>query len=92
MAEKKDDPLAVALKYERGADPAPRIAASGKGRMAEQMIKIAREAGVEIRKDTELAKILSTLEVDALIPFEAYAAVAEILAYVYRKNAEMRSG
>lgn len=78
--------IAIALKYERGKDPAPRMAAKGRGYMAEQIIAIAREHGIEVREDRDLAKVLSALEVDSLIPMEAYVAVADILSYVYRAN------
>lgn len=79
--------LAVALKYDQSNDPAPRVVASGKGEIAEQMIAIAREHGITIHRDEELVQILSVLDIDTLIPLEAYAAVAEILAYIYKKNA-----
>lgn len=78
---------AVALEYDHAQDPAPRIVASGKGPIAEQIIAIAKEHGITIHEDAELAQILSVLEVDSLIPLEAYTAVAEILAYIYKKNA-----
>ena len=44
-----------------------------------------------MREDAELADILSLIDVDSEIPLEAFAAVAEILAYVYRANANMPS-
>lgn len=78
--------LAVALAYARGEDKAPKVAAKGKGHMAETIIALAKEHHIEIRQDSDLASLLSKLEVDALIPLEAYAAVAEILAYVYKAN------
>jgi flagellar biosynthesis protein len=84
------DRLAVALKYEQGKDDAPRIAAKGKGYIAEQIIALAKEHGVEIKEDADLAVLLSKLDLDAPIPFEAYAAVAEILAYVYKANDRMK--
>lgn len=77
---------AVALTYERGQDPAPRIVASGKGAVAEQIVQLAFAHGIKVRSDAELVEILGLLEVDSLIPLEAYAAVAEILSYVYRAN------
>lgn len=80
--------VAIALKYERESGTAPRVVATGKDKIAEQIIALAEEHGVEIRQDKPLADILSTLDVDSLIPFEAYASVAEILSYIYRKNAE----
>ncbi|MBN8530616.1 MAG: EscU/YscU/HrcU family type III secretion system export apparatus switch protein [Alphaproteobacteria bacterium] len=78
---------AVALEYARGQDPAPKVVASGKGLIAEKIIEIAQAHGVKVREDADLVEILSTLEINAFIPLEAYAAVAEILSYVYRANA-----
>lgn len=80
---------AVALTYDTEKDSAPRITATGRGKIAEQIIAIAKEHGITIHKDKDLVEVLSVLEIDAIIPLEAYAAVAEILAYVYKKNASM---
>lgn len=82
--------LAVALTYDKDADPAPRIAAKGRGHIAEKIIALAQEHGIEIREDTDLAVLLAKLDLDTLIPVEAYAAVAEILAYVYETNDKMK--
>lgn len=84
------DKLAVALEYRKGKDAAPRLSAKGKGHIAEQIIAIARQHGIEIRQDSDLAVMLGKLEIDAPIPLEAYAAVAEILAYVYKANDKMK--
>ncbi len=77
---------AVALGYDMGADPAPKVLAKGEGEMAKQIIKIAKEHGIEIREDANLVEILSALELDEFIPLEAYAAVAEILRFIYGKQ------
>ncbi len=77
---------AVALKHDRGEGTAPHIVASGKGRAAEQIIELAFANGVKVRQDTDLTELLTQLDVDSPIPLEAYAAVAEILAYVYKAN------
>ncbi|MFO0389256.1 MAG: EscU/YscU/HrcU family type III secretion system export apparatus switch protein [Alphaproteobacteria bacterium] len=82
--------LAVALTYDKEKDAAPKLSAKGKGYMAEQIIAIARASGVEIRHDSDLATMLSKLDLDTPIPLEAYAAVAEILTYIYRKNDAMK--
>ncbi|MFD1627537.1 EscU/YscU/HrcU family type III secretion system export apparatus switch protein [Azospirillum griseum] len=79
-------PVAVALKYERGTQSLPRIVATGKGTVAEQILELAFANGVKVREDADLVEILSVMEVDSDIPVEAIAAVAEILAYVYRAN------
>ena len=82
---------AVALKRDKDTDGGvPRVVASGRGPLAEKILEIAKEHGVTIQQDSELVEVLEALEVDSLIPIEAYMAVAEIFAYVYRTNAEMR--
>lgn len=83
-----DKKIAVALEYDHGVSDAPKIVATGKDELAERIIAIAKESGIEIRKDQELAEILSVLEVDSLIPLETYSTVAEILSFIYRKNRE----
>lgn len=92
MAEEPDKkiPVAVALKYEAGKDMAPKVAAKGKGPIAESIIKIAEELGIAIREDASLVEILSKIDIDTVIPLEAYAAVAEILNFVYKTNARAR--
>lgn len=81
-------PIAVALTYDAAKDAAPRVSASGRGAIAEQILNIAFDHGVKVREDAPLAEILGMLDVDTLIPLEAYAAVAEILSYVYKANAQ----
>ncbi len=79
--------IAIAVKYERDKKEAPKIVATGKGAVAEQIMELAFAHGVKVREDADLAQLLSHLEVDSPIPLEAYTAVAEILAYVYKANA-----
>ena len=79
------DKLAVALAYDR-KESAPRVAAKGKGHIAETIIALAKQHGIEIREDRDLAGLLAKIDIDTPIPLEAYAAVAEILAYVYKAN------
>ena len=88
MAENDNKiPVAVALEYNELKGDAPIITASGKGSVAEQIINLAFAHGVKVREDAELVQVLEMLEVDSVIPVEAFAAVAEILAYVYKANA-----
>ncbi|KAA0597324.1 flagellar protein FhlB [Azospirillum lipoferum] len=79
-------PVAVALKYALGTETLPRIVATGKGTVAEQILELAFANGVKVREDADLVEILSAIEVDSDIPVEAIAAVAEVLAHVYRAN------
>jgi len=86
------DQVAVALSYEGVEDKAPEVVASGHGAVAEQILQIAFAEGVKVREDADLAQILSVLEVGREIPVEAFAAVAEILTYVYKANAKDMPG
>lgn len=79
-------PVAVALSYDPAEAGAPMVVASGKGAMAAQILELAFAHGVKVRSDPDLAQVLSAVEVDTVIPLEAFVAVAEILAYVYRAN------
>ena len=86
---KPDKPSrAVALRYERVKDGAPRVVAKGRGPVAETIIARAREHGVPLHEDASLAAALSALDLEAEIPLELYRAVAEVLAFIYRLNAK----
>lgn len=82
--------LAIALQYERGKNEVPFLSAKGKGYIANQIIELAKANNIAIRQDTDLANLLEKLDINTPIPLEAYAAVAEILAYVYKMNAKAR--
>jgi flagellar biosynthesis protein len=86
----EDPDLAVALSYITGSDAAPRVVAKGRGALAAQIVAIARDHGVEVRRDLDLAALLGALEVDSPIPVVAFAAVAEILAHLYRANRQLQ--
>ena len=77
---------AVAIAHEPEGSSVPRVVASGRGAVAEQILQIAFAHGVKVREDADLLEVLSQVDVDSEIPLEAFAAVAEILAYVYRVN------
>lgn len=77
-------PRAVALIYDGERMPAPTVSASGKGKLAERIIELAREHNIPIRQDAALAELLSQLDVGQIIPPELYPVVAEVLAFVYR--------
>ncbi len=70
---------------------APRVVASGRGAVAEQILQIAFERGVKVRTDSDLAEILAAVEVDSEIPLAALAGVAEILRYLYSTDARAQS-
>ena len=80
------DPMkrAVALKYEPGSGAAPVVVAKGRGAIAEKILELARTNGVAVREDPALVTVLSKLNVDQEIPPQLYAAVAAILAFLYK--------
>ncbi|MCL6635660.1 MAG: flagellar biosynthesis protein FlhB [Peptococcaceae bacterium] len=81
--------LAVALLYRQGETAAPKVVAKGAGRLAERIREIARENGVPVIENKEVARFLyQNVEVDQEIPSEVYQAVAQILALVYRLKAK----
>lgn len=87
----KDRQVAIALDHDPGDEEAPRVIAKGYGELAEKILRLAFENDVKVRKDPDLVQILSAVEVDCEIPVEAFAAVAEILTYVYSANERIRA-
>jgi flagellar biosynthetic protein FlhB len=76
--------FAVALKYD-GSHPAPIVVAKGQDLVAKQIRRIAEESDVPIVPDPPLARALhKSVEIGQMIPAELYAAVAQVLAFVYR--------
>lgn len=72
---------AVALSY-TAEDSVPKIVASGRGYLADQLIEQAKEAEIPIHQDSKLANTLSKLQVGEAIPSQLYEVVAEILVFV----------
>ncbi len=74
---------AVAIRYEED-NPAPFVLAKERGVLAERMVKIARDYGIEMVVDESLTDSLFMVESGSPIPESLYEAVAALLAYVYR--------
>lgn len=79
---------AVALGYQKERDNAPKVLAKGQNKIAQKIVEIAEAEGIEIHQDADLVEILKTVDIDAEIPVEAFAAVAEIISYIYKANAK----
>ncbi|CAG37213.1 EscU/YscU/HrcU family type III secretion system export apparatus switch protein [Desulfotalea psychrophila] len=77
---------AVALRYHQEEDRAPRVVASGKGIVAENIIETGEAAGVYIQEDRDMVELLAQIELNQEIPMELYGAVSEILSFVYKVN------
>ena len=77
---------AVALKYHAQKDTAPRVTATGKGKMAQRIIETAREHNIYVHNDPDLIEVLAQLDLQAEIPPQLYVVVAELLSFVYSLN------
>jgi flagellar biosynthetic protein FlhB len=81
---------AVALKYDEGSTGAPRVVAKGADLMAMRIRDAARGAEVPVLQAPVLARALyAHAEIDREIPVSLYAAVAQVLAYVYQLRAAL---
>ncbi len=92
MTSRKEYDKAVALRYKPGLEQAPRIIAAGKGKIAEKIIRIAKEHNIHVHNDPDLVEMLSELELNSEIPPELYVVVSEILVFVYSLNRKETSG
>lgn len=75
---------AVALKYDTEHDKAPRVAAKGRGHVAENILAAARQNTIPVYQNKSLVNMLMALEIDREIPPELYRTIAEVMAYIYR--------
>lgn len=73
--------VSAALRYT--GTGAPRVVAAGRGHIAATILETARDAGVPVHRDPELADALAGLALGADVPEELWAAVAEALAWAY---------
>ena len=78
--------VASAIGYS-AEDIAPRVLASGRGRDAQKIVAVAREAGVTVVEDPALAALLdATVKTGDIIPHWCWEATAKILAFVFAQR------
>jgi len=75
--------VAAALSYRDGM-AAPVVVARGRGLVADEIVRRAREHGVAVQISGSLATLLMQVEIDHPIPPQLFEAVAELLAWLYR--------
>ena len=75
---------AIALKYDKEKDLAPRVVAKGKGIIAGNILEKAKELNIPVQKDPSLAELLGKLDINQAIPDELYGVVAEVFAFIYQ--------
>ncbi|MGE0351715.1 MAG: flagellar biosynthesis protein FlhB [Gemmatimonadales bacterium] len=84
--------VAVALQYDVSVAAAPVVLAMGERKLAERIKRIAFDHDVPVVENVAVARaLLATATVGRSIPPALYAAVAEILAFVYRRRAGLPS-
>ncbi|MFL5320155.1 MAG: type III secretion system export apparatus subunit SctU [Myxococcaceae bacterium] len=81
------DHVAVAIKYDREKDGAPRVIARGIDARAEKIKALAKASDVAMMRNVPLAHALLRVEVGEEIPEALYDAVAEVLNFVYQLKA-----
>lgn len=85
--------LSVAIQYDPKTMAAPIVVAKGAGTLAQRIRKLALEHGIPIVEKKPLAQALyRDVEVNHPIPQDKYAAVAEVLAYVYQLKGKKAPG
>jgi len=84
-----DSVRAVALRYDESASHAPQVVAKGAGDVAQRILAAAESAGVPVHADADLVELLSACHLGDEIPAELYAAVAELLTWLYGINAAL---
>lgn len=85
--------LAIAIKYDHETMEAPMVTAKGAGIVAQKIRRIALENNVPIVERKELARaIFKNVEIGKPIPSEQYAAMAEVLRYVYELQGKTLPG
>lgn len=91
-AARRDPTLAVALGHDADGRGVPRVTATGRGAVAEQILAIAFAHGVKVREDADLAGVLAALDIDSPIPVGVLGTVAGILSYIHQANAAKPEG
>ena len=81
---------AIALFYD--GNRAPVVTAKGVGREADEIIRIADEAGVPLCDNAPLVELLAQLELGDSIPESLYIAIAHIIAFAYKLQWDISTG
>ncbi|HYO70498.1 MAG TPA: EscU/YscU/HrcU family type III secretion system export apparatus switch protein [Archangium sp.] len=87
-----DAEMAIAIKYDKEKDVAPRVVAKGMRLKAEKIREIARQYNIPVMKNVSLANALYRIDVGQEIPEELYDAVAEVLNFIFELQREQQAG
>jgi flagellar biosynthetic protein FlhB len=85
--------LAIALQYDPEKMAAPIVLAKGAGVLAQRIRRLALENQVPVVERKELARSLyANVDVNQAVPAEQYAAVAEVIRYIYQLKGKKLPG
>ena len=85
--------LAVALQYDYEKMAAPIVVAKGADFLAKRIRELALESNIPVVERKELARVLyANVEIGEAVPAEQYAAVAEVVRYVYQLKGKKLPG
>lgn len=73
--------VAVALRYD--GNGAPRVTAKGRGPVAAEILRRAREHHVPISNNGDLVELLAKVQLGEEIPEALYVACAQVIAFAY---------
>ena len=79
---------AVALGYKPNT-PAPRVLSQGRGEIAQAILDRAKELGIPTKTEPSLVAFLIELDLNAWVPPELYAAVAQVLAWAHEEDKKL---
>jgi flagellar biosynthetic protein FlhB len=81
--------LAIAIEYQEGMQ-APKVLAKGPYRVAERIVRIAKENHIPVVQNIPLARaIYKTIDIGQEISPDLYLAMAEVLAYIYKLRGKL---
>ncbi|MFE8596710.1 EscU/YscU/HrcU family type III secretion system export apparatus switch protein [Archangium violaceum] len=87
-----DAEMAIAIKYDKEKDTAPRVVAKGMRLKAEKIREIAKQYNIPVMKNVSLANALYRIDVGQEVPEELYDAVAEVLNFIFELQREQQAG
>ncbi|MGC4377969.1 EscU/YscU/HrcU family type III secretion system export apparatus switch protein [Fictibacillus sp. Mic-4] len=86
--KKMNGPSAAVIQYDESSGRAPKVTAQGRGKLAEEIIKLAQKHNIPIQKDESLIGNLLEIDLGESIPPQLYAVIAEILLMIEQLEKE----
>ncbi|HLS20429.1 MAG TPA: EscU/YscU/HrcU family type III secretion system export apparatus switch protein [Bacillota bacterium] len=90
MTNKRKKVVALSYNPEHQENHAPVVKAVGKGIVAEKILAQAKKYDVPVLEDPSLVELLANLNINDVIPGELYEAVAEVFAFIYALDRNMK--